>query len=88
MHIIIAYGPPSGTSGTQKVRFYDKMGSKWNLESSNEIIVSLEDFNGHVEKCAKDFENVHGGNVIGKRNAEVRRLLELCHEKLLCVANT
>ena len=50
---------------------------------SSEIIVSLRDFNGHVGKCAKGFEGVHGGNDIGKRNAEGRRLLEFCDEKEL-----
>ena len=34
------------------------------------------------------FKGVHGGNGIGKRNAEGRRLLEFCDERELCVANT
>ena len=57
------------------------------MGSSSEI-VSLGDFNGHVEKCAEGFEGVHEGNGVGKRNAEGRRLLEFCDEKELCVANT
>ena len=65
---------------------------KWkvngNLGSSSEIIVPLEDFNGHVGKSAKNFEGVHGGNGVGKRNAEGRRLLEFCDERELCMANT
>ena len=44
--------------------------------------------NGHVGKYAGGFEGVHGGNGVGKRNAEGRRLLEFCDEKELCVANT
>ena len=39
-------------------------------------------------KYADGFEDVHGGNGIGKRNAEETRLLEFCDEKELCVANT
>ena len=31
-----------------------------------EIFVSLEDFNGHVGKCAVGFEGVHGRMVLGK----------------------
>ena len=31
---------------------------------------------------------MHGGNGIGKRNVEGRRLLEFCDEKELYVANT
>ena len=64
------------------------MASGWDFRSPSEIIFSLGDFNGHVGKCAKEFEGVHGGNGIGKRNAVGRRLLELCDEKELCMANT
>ena len=86
MHIICAHGPKSENPATQKVRFYDVMGSEWDLRSSNEIIVSLQNFNGHVGKCAEGFEGVHGGMVLGK-NAE-GRLLEFCDVRELCVANT
>ena len=79
MRVICAYGPQSGRPDAEKVRFYDEMGSEWDLGSCSEIIVSLGDFNGHVGnlgKCAEGFEGVHGGNGVGKRNAEGRRLLE------------
>ena len=88
MRIIFANGPQSGRPDAEKVRFYDEMGSKWDLGSSSEIIVSLGDFNGHVEKYAEGFEGVHGENGIGKRNSEGRKLLEFCDERELCVANT
>ena len=80
MRVICAYGPQSGRPDA--VRFYDEMGS------SSEIIVSLGDFNRHVGKYAEGFEGVHGGNGVGKRNAEGRRLLEFCDERELSVANT
>ena len=32
-------------------------------------------------KCAEGFEGVHGGNGVGKRNVEGRRLLEFCDER-------
>ena len=66
MRVICAYGPQSGRPDAEKVRFYDEMGSEWDLGSSSEIIVSLVDFNGHVGKCAEGFEGVHGGMVLGK----------------------
>ena len=88
MRIICAYGPQSERPDTEKVRFDDEMGNEWDLGSSSKIIISLEDFNGHVGKCAEGFEGVHGGNDVGKRNAEGRRLLEICDERELCVANT
>ena len=60
MQIICAYGPQSGRPNTEKVRFYDEIASEWDVGSSSEIIVSLEHSNGHVRKCAKGFEGVHG----------------------------
>ena len=50
-------------------------------------MVSLGNFNGSVGKRAEGFEGVNGGNGIGKRNTEERKLLEFCYEKELCVAN-
>ena len=70
MRVICAYGPQSGRPDAEKVRFYDEMGSEWDLGSSTKIIVFLGDFNGHVGKCAEGFEGVHRGNGVGKRNAE------------------
>ena len=88
VRILCAYAPQSGRPDSEKVCFYDEMASEWDLGSSGEIIFSLGDFNGHVGKFVEGFEGVHGGNGIGKRNAEGRRLLEFCDEKQLCVANT
>ena len=88
MSVICAYGPQSGRTDAEKVYFYDEVGSEWDLGSSSEIIVSLGNFNGDVGKCAEGFESVHGGDGVGKRNAEGRRLLEFCDEIELCVANT
>ena len=67
MRIISAYEPQSGRPDTEKVRFCDKMASEWDLGSSCEIIVSLGDFDGHVDKCAEGFRDVHEGNSIGKK---------------------
>ena len=68
MHIICAYGPQSRKPGTEKVCFRDEMASKWNFGSYGKIIVvSLENFNGHVGKCAESFEGVHKINGIEKK---------------------
>ena len=88
MRIICVYGPQSGRPDAEKVRFYDEMGSEWDLGSSSEIIFSLGDFNEHVGKYAEGFEGVHEENGVGKKHAEERRLLEFCDERELCVANT
>ena len=63
------------------------MASKWSFGSSSEIIVSLGDFNEHVGKYAEGFKGVRGGNDIGKRNVEERRLLQFCNKEL-CMGNT
>ena len=39
-------------------------------------------------KYAEGFEGVIGGNGVGKRNAEGRKLLKFCDERELCLANT
>ena len=41
IQIICAYGPLSGRLNTEKVCFYNKMASEWNLGSSSEIIIFL-----------------------------------------------
>ena len=66
MRVVCAYGPQSERPDAERVHFYDKMGSEWDLGSSSEIIVSLGDFNKHVGKYAEGFEGVHGGMVLGK----------------------
>ena len=70
IRIVCAYGPQSGKPDTEKVHFYEEMVSEGDIKSSSEMILSLEDFNGHVRKCAEDFEGVPGENGIVKRNAE------------------
>ena len=64
------------------------MASEWDLQIPGEVVLGLEDFNGHVGRRIDGFESVHGGYGIGKRNVEERKLLEFCNEKELCVANT
>ena len=60
MRIMYAYGPQRGRPDAEKVHFYDKVGSEWDLGSSSEIMISLGNFNGHLGKCAEVFEDVHG----------------------------
>ena len=64
------------------------MESEWDLQNPGEVVLGLEDFNGHVgRRGIDDFEGVHSGYGIGKRNVG-KRLLEFCDEKKLCLANT
>ena len=88
--VICAYGPQRGRPDAEKVRFYDEMGSEWDFGSCSEIIVSLGDFNGHVGKCAEDFEGVHGGMVLGKEMQKEEDcwsfvMKESCAWQILCL---
>jgi len=88
IRVISAYRPQAGRSLDEKNLFYDNLGSEYELQGTNEMVFGLGDFNGHVGKQIEGCEGVHGGNGIGKRNAEGRMLLEFCDERELCVANT
>jgi len=62
--------------------------SERDLRNPGEMVLELGNFNGHVRKHVDGFENVHGGNGIGKRNAVEECCLKFCGEIELCVANT
>ena len=64
------------------------MAGEYELQNPSEVAFGLGDFIGHVGGEIEGFDSVHGGNGIGKRNAEGRLLLEFCDERELCVANT
>jgi len=88
VRMVFAYGPQIGRIIEEKRRFYDELASEWDHRSPGEMVLGLRDFNGHVGKHIDGFENVHGGNGIGERNAKGRMLPEFCDEKELCVVNT
>ena len=55
-----------------------KMAKGCKIKNENEVLICLEDFNGHIGKEVDGFEGVHGGFGISKRNVEGRLLLEFC----------
>ena len=63
------------------------MESEWGLQSLDELVLSLEDFNWHVGKWIDGFQGVLDGYGVGRRNVEGRRLLKFCDGKELCIAN-
>ena len=52
-----------------------KVASKRDLRNCSKVVISVGDFDGHVEKYAESFEGVHIGNGIGKRKVGRRKLL-------------
>ena len=87
IRVICAYAPQVGRSECEKDQFYDDMASEWDSQSSDEVVLGLGDFNGHVGRFIDSFESVHGGYEIGRKNVEGRRLLKFCDGKV-CMANT
>ena len=88
IRVIPAYGPQAKRPLEEKHRFYDELAGEYELQNPSEVVFGLGDFNGHVGEEIEGFEGVHGGNGIGKRNAEGRMLLEFRDKRELCVANT
>ena len=66
MRVTCAYAPQSGKPDAKKERFYEEMAREWSVTNENELVLGLEDFNGHVGKCAEGFEGIHGGMEKGK----------------------
>ena len=59
--VICAYAQQSGKPDSEKERFYEEMAREWSMANANEMVLGLEDFNGHVGKCAKRFEGMEWG---------------------------
>ena len=47
VRIICVYGPQSGRTCAEKERFYDDLGSEWDLHSVGELALGMGDFNGN-----------------------------------------
>ena len=70
-----------GSHFKEKHRFYDELAGEYELQSPSEVVFGLGDFTTHVGEEMEGLEGIHGGNAIGKRNAEGRMLLEFCDER-------
>ena len=58
------------------------------MHAIDDLVMCLDDINGHVGRYIDGFDRVHGGYGIGQKNLEGRILIEFCLEKKLCVSNT
>ena len=70
IRVIAAYAPQVGRSHCKKDYFYNDMASEWDLQNTGEVVLGLGDFNRHVRRRINDFEGMHGGYEIGKRNVK------------------
>ena len=65
------YGPQSGRTAAEKEHFYDDLRREGDQHSMGELVLGMGDFNEHVGKQIKGYEDMHGRNGIvsekGKR---------------------
>ena len=59
VRVICAYALQSGKPDAGKERFYEEMARERSMGNTNELMLGLGDFNGHVGKCAEYFESIH-----------------------------
>ena len=59
----------------------------WLVSSSEQLFIS-GDWNGHIGSHSTAFEDVHGGQALGKKNHEGERLLEFAVANELVVGNS
>ena len=67
---------------------YNELTSKWNMHCSDDFVMCLGNFNGHVGWNIDGIDGFHGGYGVGLRNVEERMLVEFCLVKELCILNT
>ena len=83
--------------GSSKIRKSMRRGNKLkiilifyflgHIPASEQLFV-CGDWNGHIGSQSTGFEEVHGGQAIGKRNTEGERVLEFAFANKLVVGNT
>ena len=66
LRIICVYGSQSGRTAAEKEHFYDDLRNEGDLHRVGELVLGMDDFNGHVGKRIEGYEDVHGGNGIGE----------------------
>src|SRR6185436_3405707 len=68
--------------------FYVLLGKTLVNLGTDEKLLLLGDFNGHVGERVDGFEGVHGGKGFGDRNLEGEMVLEFADSRELIIANT
>ena len=55
-----------GRSQSEKDQLHNEMECEYDLQNTGNMVLGLEDFDGHVEKRIDGFEGVHEGNAMGE----------------------
>ena len=85
---VCVYAPQANLSEFEKDRFYQMLQCTVAKIPSSEQLFVCGDWNGHIGSQSTGFEEVHGGQAIGKRNTEGERVLEFAFANELVVGNT
>ena len=82
------YAPQAHLSKFEKDQFYQMLQCTVAKIQASEHLFICGDWNGHIGSQSTGFEEVQGGQAIGKRNTEGERILEFAFAKELVVGNT
>ena len=85
---VSVYAPQANLSEAEKDRFYQMLQCTVATIPASEQLIVCGDWNGHIGYQSTGFEEVHGGQAIGKRNTEDERILEFAFANELVVGNT
>ena len=82
---VCVYAPQANLSEFEKDRFYQMLQCAVSKIPASEQLIVCGDWNGHIGSQSTGFEEVHGGQAIGKRNTEGERILEFAFANELVV---
>ena len=85
---VCVYAPQANLSQFEKDRFYQMLQCTVAKIPASEQLFVCGDWNGHIGSQSTGFEEVHGGQTIGKRNTEGERELEFAFANELIVGIT
>ena len=85
---VCVYAPQANLSEFEKDRFYQMLQCTVAKIPASEPLFVCSDWNGHIGSQSTGFQEVHGGQAIGKRNTEGERVLEFAFANKLVVGNT
>ena len=84
---VCVYAPQANLSEFEKDRFYQMLQCTVAKIPASEQLFVCGDWNGYIGSQSTGFEEVHGGQAIGKRNTEGERVLEFAFANELVVGN-